>query len=442
MSPNFALLSTLIFCLAIYWADFKRDPDTSLAIWIPTLWMMRCASRSLSYWFASGDLSPVSGQEGSIHDEIFLGTLIILGAIILAKRRIDWAEVIATNKWLFLFYGYMGLSIIWSEYPEVSFKRWVRTIGDLIIVLVILTEADALRAIGKVIRRCSLLLIPVSVIMVKYFPDYGRFPDKNWGPDMWIGIATHKNTLGQLLLIATIYLLWHIAKSGLRKTSLIQIAYLLMILYLLNGGGHSRSSTCIFLVLISIGIYFLFQHYKSAPNRLGSAVIGLFMAICFLLLADMLLLEKSTYSFIVEAQGKDTTLTGRTDLWRDLIPLGMNKPLLGSGYSDFWSPPMMSSLKKIHTWGPGQAHNGYIDLFLNLGIVGLILFCCVFISAVVGGVRQCRSYFDYGQFRLILLIATLIHNCTESGFTRPTHLIWFAFLEVAINISYGTQRCN
>ncbi|MCG2777803.1 MAG: hypothetical protein L6406_19215, partial [Desulfobacterales bacterium] len=97
-------------------------------------------------------------------------------------------------------------------------------------------------------------------------------------------------------------------------------------------------------------------------------------------------------------------------------------------------PAIGEYLKETHIWGPGQAHNGYIDIFLNLGLVGLLLFGFVIISALRGALRQCRLDFEYGRVRLILLVLALIHNYTESSFARPTHLIWFIFLLVAVNV--------
>jgi exopolysaccharide production protein ExoQ len=87
---------------------------------------------------------------------------------------------------------------------------------------------------------------------------------------------------------------------------------------------------------------------------------------------------------IFQILGRDATLTGRTDLWARLLPVIASRPVLGYGYSAFWAglkPEVLS------VWiGAGRlvpiADNGYIDLCLSLGAVGLCLFLYVFIGAL------------------------------------------------------------
>ena len=135
--------------------------------------------------------------------------------------------------------------------------------------------------------------------------------------------------------------------------------------------------------------------------------------------------------------GSAGTLIGRKHLWQALIPLGMRHPILGAGFGGFWTPTMVQDLKEVFIWGPGQAHNGYIEIFLHLGMVGLVLFGLVVVTALTGGMRQMYLGFEYGRVRLILVVLTLVHNYSESGFIRPTHLIWFTFLLASVNVWQG-----
>jgi O-antigen ligase len=91
-------------------------------------------------------------------------------------------------------------------------------------------------------------------------------------------------------------------------------------------------------------------------------------------------------------------------------------------------------LKEIHPWGPHQAHNGYIEIWLHLGLVGLLLFVLVIRQGLQGVSLLFQKDFEYGRFRLILLLIILLHNYSEAGFPRPTHLVWFVFLLAAVNL--------
>ena len=431
--PKLALLLCFIFCLIVYIKDSKQDPEISPALWIPVLWMMRCASRSLTYWLYPDGYYGES--IGSPHDRIFLTVLMIAGLVVLSRRKVNWKEILANNYWILALYAYMLFSIAWADAIDISFKRWVRIAGDLLMILVVLTEAKPLTAISKLFRRCFILLIPLSIVLSKYFPYIGRGHAKHWGPDMWIGVATHKNTLGQLAVLAAMYFLWNIFQNRGKKNISLDLLYLLMSVYLLNGGGFSRSTTCILVLIIAIAFYLLMERLKLKTARIWSIFLGVFLIVFTLHFGSDVFFGKSIQDIITVALGKDPTLTDRTYLWRDVITLGMQHPIFGFGFGGFWNPATQQYLKEIYSWGPGQAHNGYIEIFLNLGLIGLILFGFTIFSAFSGAIQQYFLNSEYGRIRLVLLLVALIHNYTESSFTRPTHLIWFIFLLAAVNVS-------
>ena len=117
--------------------------------------------------------------------------------------------------------------------------------------------------------------------------------------------------------------------------------------------------------------------------------------------------------------------------------MGQRHLLLGTGYGGFWTHENCAELKQRHFWGPHQAHNGYIEIWLQLGLVGLLLFALVVGQALHGVASLFRQDFEQGRFCLVVLLITLLHNYSEAGFPRPTHLVWFVFLLVVINLKPG-----
>ena len=224
---------------------------------------------------------------------------------------------------------------------------------------------------------------------------------------------------------------------------MLNVAYLAMSVYLLNGGesfgGESRSTTCLLLLVVGVGIYFLLGRYREKPQKMRNEVIGFIAFTLITFITFSAIFDESLVSVIAESSGKDPTLTGRTDLWKDLISLGMREPMLGYGIGGFWSPERMNFLKTLHPWGPAQAHNGYIEIFLNLGVVGIVIFLLVVVSSVRRICIQAFENFKFAQFRAILLIIILVHNYSEAGFVRPTHLMWFAFLIITVNVKPYTK---
>src|SRR5438132_8108506 len=75
---------------------------------------------------------------------------------------------------------------------------------------------------------------------------------------------------------------------------------------------------------------------------------------------------------ILVALGRDATLTGRTELWNDVLTFRVN-PLFGAGFESFWLGERLESLWQKHPWRPNQAHSGYLEMYLNLGYIGVAL---------------------------------------------------------------------
>ena len=95
-----------------------------------------------------------------------------------------------------LFYSYCAISILWSEDPFVAFKHWFKGIGDIVMVLIILTDEVPSGALRQVFKRIGYVLIPLSVLFLNYFPELGRVYTTG-GASEYTGMANQKNSLGR-----------------------------------------------------------------------------------------------------------------------------------------------------------------------------------------------------------------------------------------------------
>jgi hypothetical protein len=133
---------------------------------------------------------------------------VVAACVVLVRRPINWRAVFTANRWVIFYFLYLGFSVLWSDYSTVAFKRWVKDVGSALMVLVILTEANPLQALKTTFLRCAYVLVPLSVLFIKYVPELGR------GYDPWsyepvnIGVTTNKNMLGMTLFICGLSLLW------------------------------------------------------------------------------------------------------------------------------------------------------------------------------------------------------------------------------------------
>lgn len=421
--------------------------DLSLALWVPLIWYAIAASRSVSSWLTLTGYKPgyepgnLSYLEGSPIDRAVYIVLISVGILILIRRRVEWRRVLKDNKWLVVLFIYMLVSISWSQLPEVSFKRWIRAAGDPIMVLVVISEPNPFEAISKVLRRCFYVHLPLSIILIKYFHTIGEAWDE-FGLEMWTGVTLHKNVLGEVCMVSGIFFLWSILRNS-GKRRLVDFAFLLMALWLLRGPEYHTSKSALLAFSIGIGFLLFIQILRSRPKYVRRYLLGAGILSTIVFLGTIFAIEgfssKSFLALGVEASGRDITLTGRTELWENILNIASDHPVLGVGYGSFWVGDLGNDLWERLSWRPSSGHNGYLDVYVELGLVGVFLLLLIIISGFKQIVWTLKSNFEYVGFRLVFLLVILFHNISESSFLRGANNLWFIFLLVAINIPLKSE---
>jgi O-antigen ligase len=138
------------------------------------------------------------------------------------------------------------------------------------------------------------------------------------------------------------------------------------------------------------------------------------------------------YKSFLELLGRDATLTDRTLLWEDLLKVDIN-PWLGAGFEGFWLGDRLRKLWAIWAFRPNQAHNGYLETYLNLGFIGLFLVLAVLVSNYWKACREILVNLDWGRYRLGFLVALIIYNWTEAAF-KATHPLFFMLYLIALDL--------
>jgi exopolysaccharide production protein ExoQ len=128
--------------------------------------------------------------------------------------------------------------------------------------------------------------------------------------------------------------------------------------------------------------------------------------------------------------GRNPTLTGRTELWPVVLALEEN-PLFGTGFESFWLGPRLEKIWGVHWWRPNQAHNGYLEIYLTLGWIGIGLLALVAINGYRNILQMLRSDPVGAKLRLAYFVVAIAYNLTESAF-RTLHPVWQAFLLAVI----------
>ena len=174
MPPSLAFLLWLVLLLGLLYFDPAKTLKASLALWVPLIWMFIVATRLPSQWL-SGQVGLASEglEEGNSLDRNIYCMFILLSICILISRSFNWSNFVTRNLALTAFLAFALLSVLWSDFPFVSFKRWFRDLGNYLVVLVILSDPTPIEAVRTVFRRLCYLLIPLSIFNDEIFPQYG-----------------------------------------------------------------------------------------------------------------------------------------------------------------------------------------------------------------------------------------------------------------------------
>jgi O-antigen ligase len=266
-------------------------------------------------------------------------------------------------------------------------------------------------------------------LLIKYYPTLGRGFDPYTGQAFNTGVTANKNMLGALCLVLGFYVAWHFLTTlraednpARRRELLLDGVILAMMGWLLRIANSATSLMALvggIAAIVFVGLPFIDR------RKVGSYLIAGLAAVCCL---EFFFGLSST---LVGALGRDSTLTGRTEIWEDVFNLGVN-PLVGAGFESFWLGTRLDILWAKWWWQPNQAHNGYVEMYLNLGWIGVIILAGWIVSALWTARMKLISDFAVGRLQLGLIVIVVVYSYTEAIF-KALHLLWFAFFIITID---------
>lgn len=435
MNPSIATLLFIIGILGLFLLDWDKNIKTSWGLWIATIWVVIAGSRPISQWMGSGQAGAMKNAaeylEGNPFDRTVFTGLLVLGLICLAGRGRKVLQLLRTNWPIALFFAYCLASVLWSDYPDVSFKRWVKAFSDLVMVMIVLTEENPLGAIKRLLARVGFLLVPWSILLIKYYPAWGRaYNIWTWEPT-YVGVTDHKNTLGMVCMVLAIGFLWRFLlayrdhENPLRLRRLLVHGTLLgMATWLFIQANSMTAKACFLLAAVFlIGTSLDFVLHKRWLVQVMVFVL-IAVPVCVLLLG--------VGGGALEEMGKNATLTGRTDIWKLVLAMAGN-PIIGTGFESFWLGNRADKMWSLYYFHPTQAHNGYIEMYLELGWVGILMLTGIVLTGYRNALALLRTNPDEARIRLTFIAIALVYNVTEAGFRMMT-LTWIFLLLSAMAV--------
>lgn len=334
----------------------------------------------------------------------------------------------AWPAWLILF-GMIGLAYVskyWSIDPEVTSRRVIAmAINSAFAVYVGCVFRGA--PLPRMLMNTCLIMAIGSLIMVFAVPRIGVHQMDNAG--LWRGLWYEKNQMGLVMVVgavssAAVLAADHLAQDG-RKPWVPLLAFGLTTL-LVMATQSKTSLLCWLLGVGMIGFWWLLKQGGAAVT-----VVAVWFGVVTSSLAGWFWNTDS--AAILQALGKDPSLTGRTLIWEALMRRVAERPMTGYGFSAFWGVDSIPAREiRLETqWPVPSAHNGWIDLLVQLGWPGAVFVGAVMlVSAILVIVRLNGMGAREGYWSIAYLTVFTALSLSESVLLTHANLPWILMLAI------------
>lgn len=341
--------------------------------------------------------------------------MMLPGVFVFSKRIYDVAKL---DRWLLALTALAIISVTWSALPGLTFRRSAALLATTLFgayVAARYTIAEQLRMLAWALGVAAIL----SLLCALLVPQFGIGDDR-----FWRGVFTHKNSLGRLMALSTI-VFFTLAKGARERRALKWLMGALSVALLALSGSSTG-------IVIAVGLFLTVSVIawvqRSPQKRLVPGLILVTFLGAFALLSGTMLLGP-----FMELLGKDDTLTGRTFVWASAMDAIANRPLLGYGYSAFWPSAEGERIQSL--LGPVfvHAHNGYLDLALQLGALGLVAFVFTLARNLWRALTTRVAEFEQ-IWPTIFFVFLLMYNMTESSILGRNNLFWILYVSTTLAI--------
>lgn len=368
-----------------------------------------------------GDGNDMASFDFSLVRTTLLATYLVTFAL-LALR---WRKVLALilkDRYISFYLGIFLLSYFWSDFPQDTMRNCISAIGATAFGLYFATRYTLKEQIKLLFWTFALMLLS-SIFFAVAIPKYAFMSSAHEGA--FRGIFTHKNGFGQKMIIGIVIFL---IKAFDRNNNNSWLSWLYIsitiALLVLSSSGNALVSLSIMLLLFFIARILRSRYEIMISAFLTFAILGLVGITWF----------SSNENLIFEAIGEDATLTGRTDIWRYVWDMIQQRPWLGYGYKGFWHHLDGPSAYVNFAFGPfgvggvPHSHNGFLEILLSTGFVGLSIFVIGFVINLFKAIAFIRTNRDMEAFwPLLYLTYTIIANIAETPLGAFDNMLWVLY---------------
>jgi exopolysaccharide production protein ExoQ len=356
-------------------------------------------------------------------------------ATLIARGMPKWTMALAIAAWpLVLLTLFTMLSTIWSQSPEATFRRSAALILGTCFAFYVVIRINPKDFFKLVVIAFAIFLAATFVAIA--IPGLGV--NRGIYAGAWKGISGNKNNLGRTvaLCVSFVPLAAMLGLIPWKRTAYVLGGLAVIVLVM----SQSATSLVTAFAAVAIGILLyvicggaFFGYRLSGPVRIILAII---------VVSSAVIMVTGVIPLVLEALGRDPTLTGRTKLWRWSLAINDERWLLGSGYRTFWIDDNTKYFFTSFAWskdaegnlsesfaGPTHAHSGYVDTLLELGYAGMALYILTIVFAIRLLCRMLRQKGNeaVGMMFAVMLMFIHIYAITARSILQQSEDVWFFF---------------
>lgn len=369
--------------------------------------------------FLGGNESATVASKSEIAVQILLYSITFLFIVLYWPSFVGAA---LKMKWILALAALAVASSAWSQMPAFTLRRSAILVATTAFGIYFGARFNVNEQL-RVLARVFGIIVCASFLFAIFLPGYGV--DNYIHPGDWQGVFVQKNLLGRAMVLSAVVFFFVRFRGG-RWISWLGMAGSLILLY------RSKSVSSAVVIALVIGMLIVFKLFRSR----FTFAIPIFI-LGGLLFSLVLLSGELASPQLLRLIHRDPGLTGRTSLWSAAESAVVRRPWFGYGFKAFWLGMQGASatlVQQLH-WSPAHSHNGFLDILLAIGVIGL----CVFL---VGYLLLCRRALlflrrDPGHVPVwfcTYLFLMVVQNFSESVILDHHSIFWVLYVSTAVSL--------
>jgi O-antigen ligase len=385
------------------------------------------ANNQLAAYYGALVSDPRRTVENAAMSVLVFGLLLV----VLFPRFKSVLGMVRRHKVFAILAGWAAISCLWSQFPVVTLM-WAPIAAFNVVFAFYLYRRFSPEQQMQLLLGLGWLCLVLNIILSMFFPQYGL--DYEVAKVAWRGMCSTKNLCSMttsFLLPAAFYVP---ARSVFAKVSrVVYVGLSILVIFMTHSATGEIGLAFLLVFVAAMGPISRLRNRDRSIALLLGATTALALVSTFLAAGKQILILLN----------RDPTLTGRTEIWASIIPAILQRPILGYGYQAFWRgyEGASANIALSNGWAVSSAHNSFLQVGLDLGLVGVALVMYTIVIALRNSffcLRTVRS--PYLTWCTCIVLITIVTTTDEVALMVPNSPVWLIYMLACIGLSEAASR--